>query len=222
MKFTVLIFILFLIISCTPLQPKGNLEYTIINNKSIFEYKTELETYTTINELRKKNIDFVAYKDYSVGSIRLLNSEDLNNCTNCLDKFSIFLLWEENEIEYLQIFDNCGNFYPVKLINRDILKFTKQNLETLNAERVKFYQENKNTVVLTYHSRFKKFLISVKDREIYNYFDTYNLKSNSEKPNLNYLFNQNLKLIRLNSMIEDEIKIQNELNNFKRDLTECR
>lgn len=55
MKFTVQIFILFLIISCTPIQPKGNLEYTTVNNKSIFEYKTELETYTTINELRKKN-----------------------------------------------------------------------------------------------------------------------------------------------------------------------
>lgn len=58
--------------------------------------------------------------------------------------------------------------------------------------------------------------------EIYNYFDLYNLRRNSEKPNLNYEYNQNLKIVKLNKLIEEEIEKKKKNGSFKRDLTKCK
>lgn len=221
MKLFVQLLIFLLITSCK-IKTYETLEYTIINKNSISEFKGELEIFMKVNELRNNKIDFVVYRDYSVGSVRLVRNDDPNNCLKCVDHFSIFLIWNEGQNNFLQIFDNCGNFLPIKLNNSNILNFSKENLRALNIERVKYYQTNKNTVSMVSHSRYKEFLFSLNGEEIYNFYDTYNLKSDSERPNLNYSFNQKLNLIRLNNMIEEEIKNQTDLNAFKRDLTQCK
>lgn len=222
MKSAFQILICILLLSCKSNQTKNNLEYTSINKESISEFKNELEIFTRISELRKKKLDFIAYKNYSIGSKSIIYTNDTNNCSNCSDYYSTYLIWEENEIDYIQIFDNCGNFYPVQIQNKSILKFMKENFETFRNERVKFYQTDKTSILTISHSTYKEFLFSLNDEEIYNYFDTYNLESSTERVNINYLHNQNLKLIQLNNMIEAEIKNQNNLNTFKRDLTQCR
>lgn len=222
MRFICQIFVCLLILNCKSNQSKNKLGFTIIHKESISNFKNKLEILTKANELREKNIDFIAYKDLYIGSSQTFNQQDPNLCPYCLPNESFFLIWKENDIEYLQIFDNCGNFIPIKIENEDILDFVRQNFETLKNERVKFYQVDKNTIVTASHSRFKQYLFSLNNEESYNEFDTYNLKSFPEEINLNYAYNQSLNLIRLDNMIEAEIKNQTDANSFKRDLTQCK
>lgn len=214
--------LIFLLITSCKIKTYETLEYTIINKNSISEFKSELEIFTKVNELRNSKIDFIVYRDYSEGSVKLLRSDDPNNCPNCIDNFSIYLIWNEGQNDFIQIFDNCGNFLTNKLDNSNIINFSKEYLEALNIERVKYYQTDENSVSMISHSRHKEFLFSLNNKEAYNYFDTFNLKNENEKPNLNYSYNQNLKLIKLNYMIENEIKNLNDSNSFKRDLSKCK
>lgn len=222
LKNCLLIFSVFLLTACKTKQPEYQLEYTVINKNSLTHFKNEAEKLTKIKELRKKNIDFVVYKDYSTGTTILSSVNDPNRCLQCEVYNSVYLIWKDNGIDYIQLFDNCGSFYPVKMSNNDILNFAKDHTDILKNERVKYYQIDKNSVMGVSHSSYKEFLISVGQHEFYNYFDTFNLTSKAEEPNLNYLYNQNLQLIKMNNMIEAEIKHQNNLDSFRRNFAQCK
>lgn len=222
MKNVILISILILLFSCKTHSKNETLEYTIINKNAISDFKKELKIYTKIQELRNKKIDFIEYKQHSIGSIRLSRTDDLNNCPSCISNFSIYLIWREKENQYIQIFDNCGSFLPVNIENTNILEFANKNFNIINLERIKYYQVDKKTVSMISHSEFKDFLLSRQGTEIYNHFDVYNLTTNSEKPNLNYKYNQNLKIIELNNLIEEKLEKIETKNFFTRDLSKCK
>lgn len=219
MKKTVLISVLILLLGCKT-QPKyETLEYTIINKNIISDFQSELKMFPKIEEFKNRKVNFIALKKYSIGSVKLLRANDINNCLNCISPFSIYLIWKEHENQYIQIFDNCGNFLPLEVENKNILDFANTNFNIINSEKIKYYQEDKKTISLISHSSFSEFLISKNGMEIYNYFDIYNLRTNSEKPNLNYEYNQNLKIVKLNNLIEEEIEKKKKNGSFKRDLT---
>jgi len=222
LKNSFLILSVCLLTACKTKQLEHNLEYTIINKNGLTQFKNEAEKLAKIKELQKKNIDFVVYKNYSVGATILSSVNDPDKCPHCDVYHSVYLIWKDNDTEYIRLFDNCGSYYPIKTSNNNILNYAKENMETLKNDRVKFYQTDKNSVMGVSHSSYKEFLISVGNNEFYNYFDIFNLTSESEKPNLNYLYNQNLKLIKMNSMIEAEIKYQHNLDSFRRNFTQCK
>lgn len=93
MKNALLILILILFWSCKSHLQTGKLEYTIFNEKQISEFKSELKAFSKINELRNKKIDFIAYKEYSIGSVRLLRVDDPNNCAKCISNYSILIFY---------------------------------------------------------------------------------------------------------------------------------
>lgn len=186
---------------------------------SIFE--KELEVFTNVNKLREKKINFIIDKKYSIGFKGILRSDDLNRCPKCDYSYSTYVIWKENNVNYLQCFDNCGNYYPLEIQNKNLLKFMDDNFDLIKKEKVKRYHVDKQTFTLIDHSSFNEFIISKNGNEIYNFFDDYNLSSDKENPNIYYSYNQNLKIVKLNYLIEDEIKKLDKLNLFKRDLSKC-
>lgn len=105
MKNALLILILILFWSCKSHLQTGKLEYTIFNEKQISEFKSELKAFSKINELRNKKIDFIAYKEYSIGSVRLLRVDDPNNCAKCISNYSTsYNHFCHSHILYLNLF----------------------------------------------------------------------------------------------------------------------
>ncbi|GAA4149872.1 hypothetical protein GCM10022217_02310 [Chryseobacterium ginsenosidimutans] len=205
MKRFLIISILIFLINCRSTKQAVFPEFTVQNPQRIKDYEKELKLFTRIDEFRTKNIDFIAYKSYSVGSIRLIE-KDPNSHDNCIPDYPIYLIWSENNKEYIQMFDNCGSFFPLELDNSDITNFVNENFEIIKSEKIKFYQTNKSTVSMIDHSTFKQFLISKSDFETYNDFDIYNLSSKSGSLNINAKYNNNLKIVSLNNLIEKKIK----------------
>ena len=192
----------------------------IFSQKREENFRTELKSLTNVDQLRKEKIDFIAYKEFSVGMI--LRYDNLNRCPQCDYNYSIYVFWKENDADYLQRFDNCGIYFPLKIDNENVLNFENENFEKIKFEKIKPFQNKNKNIVTIDHSTFKEFLISKNGKETYNYFDMYDLETNPENPNINYTFNRNLKLVKVNNLIEDEIKKLESLNLFKRDLSKCR
>lgn len=221
MKKLFLFTILILLSNCQSWVQKSFSEFTITNPERIKDYKKELILFTKIEELQVKKVDFIAYKDYSIGSINLI-TPNANSCQNSLSHDSIYLIWKENNKEYIQMFDNYGSFYPQELDDLEVTTFVNNNFEIIKSEKIKYYQTKKNTISTISHSRFKELLLSKSSNEIYSNFDVYDLTSESESPNINYEYNNNLKLIHLNNLIELEIKKLDSLKLFKRELATCK
>jgi hypothetical protein len=193
----------------------------IFSQKREDDFRNELKNLTNVDQLKKENIDFIAYKEFSVGSYRISKANDPNRCPKCDYNYSTYVFWKKNDINYLQRFDNCGKYFPLKIDNENVLNFDNENFEKIKSEKIKPFQNKNKNIVMIDHSTFKEFLISKNGKETYNYFDMYNLETDSKNPNINYIFNRNLKLVKLNYMIENEIKNLENLNLFKRDLSKC-
>ena len=223
LKIIILVILIFsLIFSCSLKKPVSFGEYVRISEKSKQEYKNEVTAIITkTDEFRTKKIDFIVYKKYSIGSIRL-NRIDSNTCLNCNPDYPLYLIWNENGKTWIQKFDSCGLFFPVELKNSKIVNFINENFEIITSEKIKYYRTDKNTYSMVDHSTFKQFLIVKSDIEIYNHFDVYNLSNDSDDANINYQYNNNLKIIKLDKIVEEEIQELNSQNLFKRDLSQCR
>lgn len=218
-KITFLMLLVFLV-NCNSTKNTYLAEYAYTNPERIKQYEDEIKLIPKVKELREKNIDFIAYKSYSVGSIRMIR-KDSNSCPNCNPNYPIYLIWNENNKEYIQIFDNCGNFFPLEL-NSEITNFAYKNFDIIKSEKIKLYQIDKNTVSMIDHSTFKEFLISKSNVETYHHFNVYNLSTESESPNLNAEYNNNLQIVSLNNLINEQIKSLDSLDLFKRDLSTCK
>ncbi|WEK68297.1 MAG: hypothetical protein P0Y62_10500 [Candidatus Chryseobacterium colombiense] len=213
------IIIFLLLINCQTKKINSLGEYVRISEESKQHNNNEVNAILIkARELRSKKNDFIAYKSYSIGSIRL-NKIDSNTCPNCNPDDPLFLFWNENGKAWIQKSDNCGIFFPIELNNFEITDFVNDNFKTIKSEKIKYYSTDKNTFSMIDHSTFKQFLIVKSDIEIYNHFDLYNMSNNPK--NINYNYNNNLKIVKLDNMIKKEIKKLDSLSLFKRDLSRC-
>lgn len=217
-KFFIIIILTFLANCKSVRKNTFNNEFDF-NPKEIDVFRHNVNNITKVNELRRKNIDFIAYKSFSIGSIGIINR---NLCSNCTIKNTVFLIWNENNKDYIQKIDDCGNFFPLELGNSEITKFANNNFDIIRAEKIKYYHINKNIISMVDHSTFKNFLISKSGIETTNFFDVYNLSTNHDHQNINYEYNNSLKIIHLNHLIENQIKSLDSLDLFKRDLSTCK
>lgn len=216
---TVIIFILLSNCSTKKVIPFG--EYVKLHEESKLEYINDVNMITKANELRARKTDFIAYKSYSIGSV-ILNKIDSGTCPNCNPDYPLFLFWNENGKTWIQKFDNCGEYFLLELNDSKIADFVSKNFEIIKSEKIKYYRTDKNMISIIDHSTFKQFLIVKSNIEIYNHFDIHNLSNDSDDPNINYQYNNNLKIVKLDKMIKKEIIKLDSQNLFKRDLLKCK
>lgn len=215
-----LISIIVFLNNCTSTKSRSLAKEAYINSKMIQQYKGELDLIPKVKEFRKKGINFIAYKSYSTGSITAYQKNS-NSCSGCLPNYPIYLIWNKDNTGYIQKIDRCGDFFILE-INSEAINYVNKNFKIIKSEKIKFYQENKSSFSNISHSTFKELLISKFGIETYNHFDIYNLSTNTERPNLNFKYNNNLKIIVLNKIIEKQINKLDSLDLFKRDFSTCK
>ena len=178
-------------------------------------------------ELNEKGIsDFFVVKRITYGSAYIYDLNDPNSCKPNGVFFTMYAFWKIGKDSYVKKFDNCGGFNSLKLSDSKPIELYKKNIEKLKSEKVKPYQLTPDSIGkngLVYksissrtHQPQRYFWFFTKSTEFTNHFDTYNLTTEEDKPNLNYKSNNELKLVKLNAICEEIIDEFNDKNMFNR------
>lgn len=137
--------------------------------------------------------------------------------SNCSSIYTYYVIWQENNSSLIKKITDCGNYQPIKLKTNDVLnKFYKQNFEKIIIDTVKFYEVGNNQISMEIHTTFKEFLFKNKGKFYYNEFDHHNIENDSTEANLNYQYNKNLKIVKLDSLLNHQIKELDSLKLFKK------
>jgi len=165
------------------------------------------------DKLKAKGIDtYFNYKKYCAGEIQIFQIRG-KTCVTTDTYYEVFVVWNENGVDYMQKIDNCGLYRQVKLSNTMLSDFYTKEYASLKDDVVKPYRsetytgkpELRKEVEPCFHGiEFNKGTQNF-DKE----FNLFDISNNSDGANKNYDFNQNLKLIELYYML-DGVVIFNE------------
>ena len=176
----------------------------------ISEFKTEL------NE--KSIANFFVVKRITYGTAYIPDLNDPNFCNPNGIYFTMYAFWKDGKDDYVKKFDNCGGFNTLKLSDSKISEFYLKNSESLKSDEVKSYQIKPDSIAngkiyksisSRNHQPQRFFWFFINSNEFKNHFDKYNLTTEKEIPNLNYESNNELSIVKLNTICE---KIIDELN----------
>ena len=148
-----------------------------------------------LKQLKENGIDrFFFLQKFCVGC----NETVTANKVECeLKYYQLYLFWQENNKSYFRKIEKC-NSKKIKISGNFINKFYIQNVDIIKNENVKEYQIGKDEYIMVDHSSFSKFYFFIDGKLITKQIDYFNLES-QETPNINYEFNNSLKLVKLNA-----------------------
>ena len=205
-----LIILLIILISCSS------------NKKIINQNIDEENVKQKIKELNKKIIDYILFKKYYNYFGFLSSVNEYENCNNCTSNTFYYLIWQENNKNWIQKFDHCGIFYPKELNSENIINFSKKNINEMENEDVRLYKVRGGKISFEMHTEFRDLIIKNESKLFHKNFDILSLQNDDKIPNLNYEYNNNLKIVKLNKLISNEIKTNDSLTSFKRNYTSCK
>ena len=175
---------------------------TKITLEDSHEFYNRISENTTIKDLESKNLNYIVFNKYSNGSI-YLNTSQKDNCFQDSNN-EFIVIWLENNISYIQKFNNCYQ-YNYTIISNELIDYILKNLNEIETERVKRFSENNISIHILSHSTFKNLFFNINNKKFYNRFDEFDLKNFDDQLNINYNFNKNLKIVHLDKLIEKTI-----------------
>lgn len=213
MKSTLIIFLLFLTFSCST---------NIINEREIINKNVDVKNVKKkIQELNKKKIDYLVLKKEFTYFGYLEKANRGEKCNDCVSNTFYYIIWKDQGKSKIQKIDQCGIFFPQNLLDASIVDYFENNFDEIQKGKVKFYQVDESHISLANHTELNGIIIK-KEREFsFNSFDVLSLTTEDKKPNINFDYNNNLKLIILDNFLKKEIEINDSLNTFKRDFSTC-
>jgi hypothetical protein len=148
---------------------------------------------------------FVANR-YCAGSMRMILLGD-KMCASKGTYYEVYLIYEQEGNGYIQKVDNCGIFEKLMLPNTQIPQFVNREWPALKDDIVKPYHSESYTGIpelrKTPESCFRRFTFYKGSKSFEKTFNVYDISNGSEGLNKNYTFNQTLKLVQLNTMIDE-------------------
>lgn len=177
-------------------------------------------------DLTQQNVsDFFVVKHITFGTFHSFNRNDPNSCIGKGTYFTMYAFWKKGKDSYIQKIDNCGRFNAILLSDETPITYFKENSTTLKSDKVKQYQITPDSVVngMIYgtfsrasHQPQRYFWFYHLSEEFTNHYDTYRTSTTKEEPNLNYEYNNNLSLVKLNAICEEIIYELEEKKKFNR------
>ena len=158
-----------------------------------------------LGELKKKGItNIIYYTNYCIGCVR-----ENKPCEYQRPFYNSYLIWKKKNKSFIKKFDNCGSYNKVK-VTKDVMSFYESHKDTIKSEFIKDFKvksiEGKDTsylYIMVDHSGHSKIIMYDVIDTIYHHIDYFNLAERSgDDLNVNYLYNQNLKLVELDLIIE--------------------
>jgi len=141
--------------------------------------------------------EFFYFAKYCNGGVKIL-TKDRIDCT--IEDGNVYLFWKERNKSFIRKLGLCNNT-NIKIKNT-VLNFYIKNLNYIKTEKVKRYQTSQNFFSTTDHTCFKKFYIYENSVSSKNEFIEYNTETDQNNPNINYISNNNLKIVMLAKLCE--------------------
>ena len=160
-------------------------------------------------ELKDRGINqLVVYKSYCVGENRIITIKD-KVCTSKGTYYRSFVIWKEGEYDYIRKFDICGSFRSVKLSDSSLSDFYESEWSALLDDEVKPYRSETYSGIperrKDAYPCMREVEFNSENKLVHKKFDLFSLGNESDGKNLNYDFNQTLKLVELHKRIEKVI-----------------
>lgn len=157
-------------------------------------------------ELKNKGTDqFFVYKSYCVGQVRMLKLKD-KMCASKSTFVEAYVVWNEAGLDKIKKFDNCGEFYIADLSDTQVMDFYNAQWRALMDDEVKPYHSASYTgepeLRKTPQPCYREFYLQSPQKEVRKKFNLFALSNDSDGKNLNYAFNQTLKLVALHELME--------------------
>lgn len=157
--------------------------------------ETDIDTIVSkqIKYLTENKIsEFFIVEKYCNGCIKLIKANE-PDCDYGTSRLYVF--WKDKSESYFRKIDKC-NSAKIKIPD-EIIKNYILNINEIEKENVKDYQTGKDSYVTVSHSTFSKFYFMINGNLIVKQFDDFNLTTDDYSPNMNYEYNNSLKLIKL-------------------------
>lgn len=165
--------------------------------------KTEIDSIISyeikILEENKISAFFIIEKSCN-GCIKLIkeNEQDCNYGTS-----KLFVFWKEKDASYFRKIDKC-NSSKIKISNEIFNDFSAKTIR-MKKDTIKPYQTDKNSYVSNSHSTFSEFYFVIDHKIERKIYDHFNLTNEIEKPNINFMYNNSLSIIKLEKVCDEII-----------------
>jgi hypothetical protein len=174
---------------------KNIILFFLFSTNLISAQETDINTIVSkqIKDLTENKIsEFFIVEKYCNGCIKLIkaNEPDCDYGTSML-----YVFWKDKSGSYFRKIDKCNS--PKIKIPDEIIKNYRLNINEIEKENVKDYQTAKDSYVTISHSTFSKFYFMFNGNLIVKQFDDFDLTTEEHSPNMNYEYNNSLKLIKL-------------------------
>ena len=131
--------------------------------------------------------------------------------------YSLYVFWSKNESNYIQKLDNCGGFEPIITNNLNPIEFYKKNSRDIINSKVVQYQTGYDSYSNLTHQPLRYFWFVKQNENFTTDFDTFDLTTDEDEPNLNYVKNNQQPIVKLNDISENLIDLLNKKKKFIRE-----
>jgi len=180
---------------------------------SVLSQKDEVYTKSLVQEftskLQARGVqEYFTTAHYCLGSNSMFTIGD-TMCATSGSYVEYYIVWNEDGKDFLKKIDNCGLYFTHEFDNASLSEFYTREYPALIDDEVKPYRSE--TYSGTPESRktpqpcMREFQFTKGTYITEKKFNLFAISNDSDGKNLNYAFNQTLKLVALNKKIEETI-----------------
>lgn len=160
--------------------------------------------------LKNRNIDtFFHTKRYCIGDVKIFKLGDGSICISKETYYEVYFFWQEENSTMIKKIDNCGLYFSLPLNGPQVFNFVSEHLEYLKSDPVKKYAvqnpENVPTAFTQIYSCFRKFNFFTENDSFIQEYNLFSLTNESKQKNLHYEYNNTLKIVALDKLIDSLI-----------------
>ncbi|KQS90212.1 hypothetical protein [Chryseobacterium sp. Leaf394] len=205
---TLLIFLLILtfIFSCKT-KTTATVPHLKIQTKEVDRHSFVLETEKDFDTIDKNYIIYIKMNHGSRKSNLDCDSSEIEEK---------YILFKKEDSSYIQKVVDVAVYYPTPLKSNDIINLYINLFSELKNERIKNFRTMQKSQILGLHSIHKNYIFVVEQNHpVTISFPEYDFKKDyADEKNASYEYNKNLKLFKIDSLLNSEIDELNRQNAF--------
>lgn len=173
------------------------------------DVESMVDTFTSA--LKEREIfNFFTTTRYCDGNIQMIQMPNGRMCTSKGTFYETYIFWQEEGKSYGKKIDNCGMFGSIELPNSDVYNYFTTHFEAIKSNPVKGYEiAQKETGPLQrteINNCHKAFTLSNANDTFSQKFKPFDLTNDAVETNIHYEYNQQLKIVQLDSLVDTAIE----------------
>lgn len=179
-----------------------------IQTKEVVRHSFVLETEKDFDTIDK---NYIVYIKMNFGS------RHVNPDCNSGELEEKYILFKKDDNSYIQKVAGIAIYYPTKLKSNETLDFYISSFYELKRERVKDFRTVQKYKIISFHNIRKKYIFVIEQNHTVTIsFPEYDFKKDyADEKNASYEYNKNLKLFKIDSLLNSEIDELNRQNAFR-------